>query len=98
MKTRIFITTLLVCAGGIAFGQAGKSGESQTFELTPAAPTGQYWLITNPLDRLPGNGSVLYAEAAMTLNDDIKSRIDKALDAYSNDPAKFDSLADAVET
>jgi hypothetical protein len=98
MKPFLIALLVVFCANTQLYAEAPQTGEVGTFELTPSTPTAQYWLQTNPLDRLPGNAAFLYGDAAATLNDEIKAKIDKALDAYGKGDPSFDSLAADVES
>jgi hypothetical protein len=97
MKSVYTAIVLLLCLAPPLLADSAKYGEVGTFELTPSAPTANYWFLTNPIDRLPGNADVLYADAAATLNDEVRAKVDAALAAYTKDPGKFDALATAVE-
>jgi hypothetical protein len=98
MKPLLIAILVVFCSNAQLYAEAPQTGEVGTFELTPSAPTAQFWLQTNPLDRLPGNAALLYGDAAATLNDDIKAKIDKAVDAYGKGDPNFDSLAAEVES
>ena len=75
MKRWIF-GLLIFCVGAPAFSQ--NKDDVQTFELTPSAPSTQYWLLCDPRLQLPGNAAPLYADAEAMLNDAATKRIDVA--------------------
>ncbi len=69
-------------------------GDLKTFDLTPSAPSTEYWLLCNPNQRVPGNAASLYADAADLLNDKIVTHVDDAIHAYgSSDWNRFNSLS-----
>ncbi len=92
----IAILVLLCCAPKLR-ADGPTTRQVETFELTPSPPSVNYWLLTNPADSLRGNADVLYADAAATLNDEIRGKVDDALAAYTSDPSKFDALAAEAE-
>jgi hypothetical protein len=92
---RCIICLTILCFGLTSFGALNTPrGDIKTFDLTPSAPSTEYWLLCNPNQRLPGNAAFLYADAAALLNDKIVTDVDDAIHAYgSSDWNRFNSLS-----
>lgn len=83
----------------VVSAQAHK-GEVRSFELNPVAPpipALKYKLLTDPLDRRPGDGVVFYMRAALLDSTELNDQVDKAMDARDvEDDEQFKSLASEV--